>query len=765
MAREQDVDDEQRKKRLLDRRGYLKMGATAAAIVGTTGMARNAFAQTERHGIQFDTRLDAVDDLGMDPTGGDPIDGALSNAIDDSTLIEFPEGTYRTEKEHNIGSVSNFGLRGLGSNKNDVRIQRGGSSGLMFMAGWQNPVENVLFENFTFDQTDDKNTAFGHIIHILRNFQMRDIEFAGFSPADYNGGVTDWKLHVHDPDGVAVVKNYDDTDPSDIVDHPDGEMSFYIGGRHEGTFYFQNCDFANCASHTMYATRNDGDVRVENCSFKNNQNTNTRIAGSGSYVKDSTYVLDPSDAHPDNTYSDGAGWKMRGIWWESGDWGHSGGYIENCEIRCDGPKEGGPIIDVRGDTGGLAIRDTTIENNVDGKKTVRGQPLQSSFSSPDLTIDGCTITGSGGHDQVVSIYDDRDGSVVKNSCINMTKSGQDGVRIENTSNCELSDVNINVDGQATVFQNADVSTSELTQNETCSTTSSTSDDTSTTTTTTSTSDTWSELVIEGNGKATYEFSVSGDLEPYADGGVLSGPDSISGSSASGVVYSGGSDGYRFTGEVTSFTLDGDATVYRNGEQVSPSELSTDTTTTTTSSTSDDTSTTTTTTSTSDTWSELVIEGNGKATYEFSVSGDLEPYADGGVLSGPDSISGSSASGVVYSGGSDGYRFTGTMKYFEVDGPVTVYLDGEEVAPENLGLPNSIVFDGSVLDSVTDYQFSVTGEVYGSADLGTLEDGDSVTQTSVDGSVASGKDGYRFSGDLSKFDVDGSAKVLLTDTDG
>jgi arylsulfatase A-like enzyme len=108
---------------LLNRRDYVKLSAvTAGASLASSGLGS---AVIERHGIQFDRVVNAVDDLGMDPNGNDPIDDALSGAHETGTLIEFPEGDYRVNDELVIGprsSKSRFGMVGLGDSHTDVQF-------------------------------------------------------------------------------------------------------------------------------------------------------------------------------------------------------------------------------------------------------------------------------------------------------------------------------------------------------------------------------------------------------------------------------------------------------------------------------------------------------------------------------------------------------------------------------------------------------------------------------------------------------------------
>ncbi|RDZ92102.1 hypothetical protein DEQ92_22635, partial [Haloferax sp. Atlit-6N] len=61
---------------------------------GSSAFVGGAAAATERYGIQFSTVVDAVDDLGLDPNGNDPIDSTLEDALaSGDTLVEFPAGT------------------------------------------------------------------------------------------------------------------------------------------------------------------------------------------------------------------------------------------------------------------------------------------------------------------------------------------------------------------------------------------------------------------------------------------------------------------------------------------------------------------------------------------------------------------------------------------------------------------------------------------------------------------------------------------------
>lgn len=160
----------------------------------------------------------------------------------------------------------------------------------------------------------------------------------------------------------------------------------------------------------------------------------------------------------------------------------------------------------------------------------------------------------------------------------------------------------------------------------------------------------STLTVQGSGSlADYAFTVS---ETILSGSGLSGEDAITGPTASGAVR-GGQDSYTFTGEITNFTLNGNATVLVDGEPfaVTPTESSL-----------------------------LEIQGLGsRADYSFAVSGTLSRT---NTLTREDEITGSSATGAVRAG-QDSYFYSGEITDFNLTGEATVSIDGTEVDPATL----------------------------------------------------------------------------------
>ena len=169
------------------------------------------------------------------------------------------------------------------------------------------------------------------------------------------------------------------------------------------------------------------------------------------------------------------------------------------------------------------------------------------------------------------------------------------------------------------------------------------------------------VVSDTDERAFYRFTVSDRIEARWEADLTEAdyPDGVDGRTAFGAVAERGADNFHFAGDVTTFALDGPATVYMNGDEINVEEQ----------------------------WgsklpNKLLVESEDveQATYEFDVSGDLEAglLADLTNAEVPDSVEGSHASGAVAEGGTDDFRFSGSITQFSSDGPLSVFRNGTEV---------------------------------------------------------------------------------------
>jgi beta-glucanase (GH16 family) len=167
------------------------------------------------------------------------------------------------------------------------------------------------------------------------------------------------------------------------------------------------------------------------------------------------------------------------------------------------------------------------------------------------------------------------------------------------------------------------------------------------------------------------------------------------------------------------------------------------------------------------------DGSGSTSYRFSVTDAIEKStARDASIDDEDVTSDGVVEGTV-GGGTDSYDYAGEISEFDLDGNATVYHNGTQVEPSALqadpttdgALPNLVVVDGSKSPrSATTYAFEVNGEVEKDAEHGSMNAYDDVSDGTVTGRVVGGKDAFRFSGDIVRFEIDGAAHVSVKDND-
>ena len=87
-------------------------------------------------------------------------------------------------------------------------------------------------------------------------------------------------------------------------------------------------------------------------------------------------------------------------------------------------------------------------------------------------------------------------------------------------------------------------------------------------------------------------------------------------------------------------------------------------------------------------SQITFEhtGEGRGSYTVTVSGSIEAGSEADLedAQSVDRVSARRATGSVAEGGTDDFFFTGEITSLEVDGPITVYVDGQQVDPDRIG---------------------------------------------------------------------------------
>ncbi len=112
----------------------------------------------------FGTVIDMVEDAGADPTGNESINPLLEKRADDDTVLVFPPGRYRMNRQFHFTGFNNFGIYGKWNvtivPDNYYDFDDGGDWNYrLFRLGVDYaPGKDLLFKNITVDQTA-KNTG------------------------------------------------------------------------------------------------------------------------------------------------------------------------------------------------------------------------------------------------------------------------------------------------------------------------------------------------------------------------------------------------------------------------------------------------------------------------------------------------------------------------------------------------------------------------------------------------------------------------------
>lgn len=211
----------------------------------------------------------------------------------------------------------------------------------------------------------------------------------------------------------------------------------------------------------------------------------------------------------------------------------------------------------------------------------------------------------------------------------------------------------------------------------------------------------------------------------------------------------------------------DQAVYLDGWTLATSPIDSTTSSSDTTSTPDDTQS-----NEQGTTLELVTSSDMSTTnYEFVVEGSVSKHTSAGdnAAEGNDAITDNgdgtaTVTGATGNGSGDAYYVDGTIVSMNLgSGDWTLRYDGSQVSQEDIVFPNKLVIDGSDHpNAASTYQFSVSGSVTKSAALGSINSHDTASNGEISGRVIGGKDGYRFSGEVTGFNLDGPANVRVED---
>ncbi|RAW45618.1 hypothetical protein DQW50_07635 [Halorubrum sp. 48-1-W] len=449
---------------LLDRRRYLRYGAAAVGIVGAGAGTTHASStgSAERNGIEFGRVLNADSDLGI--ADGDRVDGVLDDvASEGDTLVQFPPGEYLVSDSVRL-RADDFGIESTTGDREDVVFKPvSGTGPTMFEP--DRDQSGFYVGSVTLDRRDEWDSSMTLMKGIFSDkVYVTDLLVNGWAP---HGGEQLLIFSITDPDGSALVDGVTRRGPSQFPEYPSTTLTIFNGRSSKGTITYRNLEIHNATESGIYAGKAEGPVRVEDSYFKNCAHTAVRVTSDESWIKNTTIVMDIDDLHPDAEVKDPGGVQLnRGIWIQSAEYEYNGPLVEDCDIVVNNAGNGVAGIMNNGDTGGMRVRNTRIECNQENiyPVLIKSESADKAGTPYEAVLDGVSVTGTGSGRPAIDVRG-RDGTTVKNSCIQMPNT--DGIRFEGTSDATIEDTNVNVGGQATIFESADVTTTNLTSDESC----------------------------------------------------------------------------------------------------------------------------------------------------------------------------------------------------------------------------------------------------------------------------------------------------------
>jgi hypothetical protein len=364
--------------------------------------------------------LDAVDDLGFDNTGSMPIDDRFAAAYQTGTLIEFPPGEYLISHQQPGGNVSNFGVRGTGSSRRDVRIRPVKGDTLK----WLKAVDAGphLIENISLDERSDDSTQLSLWLTTGDGSVVKNVEWLGRTPDDSGVGYS-LTAEVTDQNGVFTIDGvYAGLDePATRVEYPDGVAFIHTGPPHEGELVIRNPVIHERNSSATRSTAPTGVVTIEGGEFVNNQNANIRFGAGDHPTKVSSAT---------GTYVgvDGSRKSADAVRLDASSNGYSGAVFRHLEIEWTKELGRGVVaVPEWGGHGRAVFHDCVIHN--DGARTLTVDADPTSTIDNAIIMDRCSFTGSGAGFRAVG----RPGSAILNSCIDMPNASIRGFRTQHIS--------------------------------------------------------------------------------------------------------------------------------------------------------------------------------------------------------------------------------------------------------------------------------------------------------------------------------------------
>ncbi|WP_440010602.1 right-handed parallel beta-helix repeat-containing protein [Halomicrococcus sp. SG-WS-1] len=418
-------DGQSNSKRRTFLKGVSAAGLCAAASRGMTGRASAGWSSPYLD--DYSTVVNMVEDAGADPNGNEPINPQLEEYAGDDTILVFPPGRYRMNRQFRFTGFDNFGIIGqwnvtlVPDNYHDFDDGDDWNHKLFRLGISYNPGRELLFKNIHVDMTADDTGVRVLEAAISDDMFVDNVKIHGRHDS---GAWGPGRFVMTDPDGSGRVRNFraprggnwtSNAPADELWRGPTGILC----NTNKGTMTFEDCELGDFPDNGLYAADGSGQVIVDGGTYKNSQTAGIRIGGEDSIVRNATAIVD-----------DARGWgNQHAIRVENSNYVR----VQNCDIRVTDPNgeaiktfgvgafllensrirtSGGDVVHgllISDNTDFARIKHTTFEHEAPG-----GFSLWAQSGADDVHVENCTFVGDGGHESArAAIRTDRDGSVFR----------------------------------------------------------------------------------------------------------------------------------------------------------------------------------------------------------------------------------------------------------------------------------------------------------------------------------------------------------------
>ncbi|WP_240145872.1 hypothetical protein [Halococcus salsus] len=385
----------------------------------------------------FSNTVNAVEDLDWDPNGNSAIDGALSG-ISDGTLVVLPAGNYRLDGQAQV-SGNTIGLAGEGYNEASGAPQPGGGAATIFAGGEEARLnfdaESGLMANLVLDQSQSK----GGISFVVRSqgfVTARDIRVNGVltnTGSSYNEGTNNPQcaLIAESEEATARVERFVSRGTGLPGDKRQGGVpAIWVGDGNKGTAQIVDCEVQAATDNGIYGSRTSGDTQIVGGTYFNNEVSQIRFCGKGSFADGVTLGVDADNySGPSGSFggfNEKIGMQVVKVEQPSHISKPGGAVLRNAEIQARSVNKMGAVIYVRGHGGALKMDNCRVTNNTDQSSLLASEP-GSSYDPASPPPHNITITNSlfqGTQSSDIVKVEGRPQSTVTNTCFQVAGASQ-----------------------------------------------------------------------------------------------------------------------------------------------------------------------------------------------------------------------------------------------------------------------------------------------------------------------------------------------------